>query len=69
LLGDGEVLSLFSYVVGNNQRLFASTEHEIFDITNIIALDGWILVSDERDEIVTDQGDNIGDPTPSARSR
>lgn len=60
LLGDGSlpVISLFSYVNGNNRSLFGSTEEAIYD-TTLEAAVGELLIDDDDNQIVTDTGDHI----------
>ena len=62
-LGNGtqNVTSIFSYNNGSNRRLFASTETDIYDITNIVTPFNYRLKTDEDDLIVTDEGDYIGE--------
>ena len=62
-LGDGtlDTTSLFSYVVGTQQRLFGSTATTIYDITTISTPINYTLGTEEDDTIVTDLGDTIGD--------
>lgn len=61
-LGDGTdtVRSLFTYSLGNLQRLFAATDDTIYDVTTPPEADNWELITDEDDFIVTDEDDFIG---------
>jgi len=61
-LGDGSLpcLSTFSYVNGNNQKLFAATNDTIYDITSVVYPYGWDLVDDEAMQIVTENGSFFG---------
>lgn len=61
-LGDGTlpVTALFSYVNGNNRRLFGSTAIAVYDITVATNPMNFLLSTENGDHIVTDGGDNIG---------
>jgi len=61
-LGDGtlDVRSLFTYVNGQTQRMFAATDDMIYDVSAIIFPDASVIVTDEGDPIVTDDGDTFG---------
>lgn len=61
-LGDGTlaVRSLFTYVNGQTQRMFATTDDTIYDVSAIIFPDASEIVTDEGDPIVTDEGDTFG---------
>ncbi len=59
--GDLDVTALFSYNNGNNKKLFGSTETTIYDITTIVTPINYTLGTDDGDEIVTDDGDFIGE--------
>lgn len=65
-LGNDPVTSIFSYLNGTNERLFAANETTIYDITTVPAPDNWLLVDDLGDFLVTDQGDYIGTPISTA---
>lgn len=60
-LGDASlpVTAIFDYNNGNNKRLFASTATTVYDITIVSSPINYHL-STGTDEIVTDDGDNIG---------
>lgn len=60
-LGAGvlDVTSLFSYVVGTQEKLFAATSSTIYDITTIATPFNWTLGTG-TDTIVTDLGDTFG---------
>lgn len=58
--GDIPVTALFSYNNGNNRRLFASTATTVYDITVVTSAFNYILSTDDGDDIVTDDGDYIG---------
>lgn len=62
-LGDGSkpVTTIFSYVVGEVEQLFAATEDTIYDITSIVTPITYMLVTDLGDAFVTDTGDNFGE--------
>lgn len=56
------VRSLFSYVVGNNTRLFAATDNTIFDITNVSYSTNIMLSMDDYDTlIIDDDGNTLGE--------
>lgn len=57
--GDQPVTAIFDYNNGNNKRLFASTATTIYDITNITSPINYQLSTGD-DEIVTDEGDYLG---------
>lgn len=61
-LGDGtlDVRSLFTYVNGQTQRMFAATDDMIYDVSAIIFPDSSVIVTDDGDPIVTDDGDTFG---------
>ena len=52
--GDETVTSLFVYMNGNNQKLFAATETSLYDITQGFADN--ILVTQTSEELVDDEG-------------
>lgn len=54
------VLSIFSYVNGNNQKLFAANATTIYNITSVLVPYGWEMVTDEAALIVTETGDWFG---------
>lgn len=54
------VLSIFSYVNGTNQKLFAANATTIYDITSVLFPYGWEIVTDEEALIVTETGDWFG---------
>lgn len=58
-LGDGDqpVRSLFSYINGNNQRLFAADDGTIYDITSVLSPRPFYLVDGTGDLIVTEDDD------------
>lgn len=58
--GNNTVRSLFSYLNGANERLFAADDPTIYDITTVPSPDNWLLVDDQGDMLVTDEGDTIG---------
>ncbi|HEY8343314.1 MAG TPA: hypothetical protein VIK75_10050 [Calditerricola sp.] len=62
-LGDGtqDARALFSYVAGNNQKLFGATDTTIYDITNISSAENWTLATEQDDVLETSDGDTIGD--------
>lgn len=61
-VGDGvpTVTSLFTYLNGNSERLFAATTSAIYDITAPGAGNDFVLADHLGNEIVTDTGDFIG---------
>lgn len=65
-LGDGtaDTTSLFTYVNGNNQKMFATTGSSLFDITTVTALQN--LVTGDGDFLVNEDGDilSIGGTDP-----
>lgn len=54
------VLSLFAYRNGLNERLFGANETTIYDLTSVPFPMAAIIVTDEDDDIVTEDGDTIG---------
>lgn len=54
---DKDILSLFTYVNGNNRSLFAATETGIFDVTDATGL--TYLVDDAGNHFVDDLGNEI----------
>jgi len=54
------VRALFKYVSGGNQRLFAATNTQIFDITTVQSPNNWRIGTDSRDDIKTDAGARFG---------
>lgn len=58
--GNNAVRSLFSYLNGTNERLFAADDSTIYDVTTVPAPDNWLFVDDQGDYLVTDEGDTIG---------
>lgn len=54
------VLSIFSYVNGNNQKLFAANASTIYNITSVLVPYGWEMVTEEAALIVTETGDWFG---------
>ncbi|KAB2733631.1 hypothetical protein [Brucella intermedia] len=60
--GDNDqVRSLFKYVNGNNQRLFAANDTQVFDITTVQNPNNWRLGTSTDDDIKTDQNDLLGE--------
>lgn len=61
-LGDGNnpVRSIFSYVNGNNQKLFAADTETIYNITSVLVPFGWELADEAEQLIVTETGDWFG---------
>lgn len=61
-LGDGSLptLSMFTYIVGVNQKLFAATENTIYDITIVLEAENALLGDEDGDNIVDDEGDDLG---------
>ncbi|WP_030538367.1 hypothetical protein [Sphingobium sp. DC-2] len=61
-LGDGSspCLSLFSYMNGDNQKLFAATADKIYHITSVTFPYSWDMITDEEALIVTENGDWFG---------
>lgn len=60
--GDNDqVRSLFKYVNGNNQRLFAANDTQVFDITTVQNPNNWRLGTSIDDDIKTDQNDLLGE--------
>lgn len=57
--GDQPVTAIFDYNNGNNKRLFASTATTVYDITSVSSAMNYQLWTG-TDDIVTDEGDNIG---------
>jgi hypothetical protein len=58
--GDLDTTALFAYNDGNNRKLFGATETTVYDITTIISPINYTLGTEDGDEIVTDDGDFIG---------
>jgi len=58
---DADVTATFSYKNGADERLFASTATDIYDITTITAAENSILVDESGDAIVDEFGDTIGE--------
>jgi hypothetical protein len=56
-VGDDDIVSLFTYVNGNNRALFAATETELFDITAATGVS--FLVDDLGNNLVDDLGNFI----------
>lgn len=54
------VLSIFSYVNGQNQKLFAANANTIYNITSVLFPYGWEIVTDDEARIVTETGDWFG---------
>lgn len=59
-IGEEGVVSLFSYLNGLNERLFAATSTLIADVTTVVDGDVTELVDDVGDFIGTDTGDTLG---------
>lgn len=61
-LGDGtqNATSIFSYVVGNNRKLFASTDDAIYDITSVPFPDNLTLVTENGDYLSDENGNHFG---------
>lgn len=61
-LGDGSMpcLSLFSYVNGDNQKLFAASSTTIYNVTSVVYPYGWDMVSDQEARIITETGNYFG---------
>lgn len=61
-LGAGEqtVTSLFSYVAGANEKLFATTETTIYDITTVAEPSNVLIGTEDEDIIGTEDDDMIG---------
>jgi hypothetical protein len=57
-IGDASlpVVTMFSYVVGNNAKLFATTANAIYDITNPVIPENLILADDLGNLLVDDLG-------------
>lgn len=62
-LGDGSLptVSMFSYVVGEVEQLFAATDTTIYDITTITTPFNYSLGDDLGNVIDTDTGDTFGE--------
>lgn len=62
-LGQGalDASALFSYVLGNNQKLFGATSTTIYDITTVSSPTNYALVTEDGDSLAADTGDTIGD--------
>lgn len=61
------VKTLFSYINGNNRKLFAAHEHALFDITTIVSADDLFTINDDGKFFVDKDGNFIvesGSPTP-----
>lgn len=60
-LGDGtkDVVAAFTYINGNNRRLFATTENALFDITTVLDPELLYLVDDLGNQIVDDLGNAL----------
>src|SRR6185312_9590780 len=54
-----DVISMFSYVNGNNDKLFATTADSIYDITSPVTPDDVYLVDDLGNNLVDDLGDEL----------
>ncbi len=61
-LGDGTLRAdaLFSYVNGITQRLFAATETTIYDVTSVVFPESAVIVDQDNDQLVTENGDIFG---------
>lgn len=61
-LGDGDkpVRSMFSYINGNNQRLFAADDDTIYDITSVPAPRPFYIADEFDGFIITEDGDWFG---------
>lgn len=61
-LGDGTkpVTSIFSYLDGENQRIFATTDTTIYNITSVVFPYGFEVVDEDEQLIVTETGDYFG---------
>lgn len=55
------VRSLFKYVSGGNQKLFAATDKEIWNITTVPNARNWRLSTSTDDDIETDNGARVGE--------
>lgn len=58
--GDSAVGSIFSYVNGENQRIFAANDTTIYNITSVTFPYDFELVDDETARLVTESGDWFG---------
>lgn len=54
------VLSLFSYRDGANAHLFGANATTVYDLTNVAFPGPTMIVDDDEDSIVTDEGDTFG---------
>lgn len=52
------VISLFKYSVGENVRMFGSTEDTVYDITTVVTPVNYSLSLDEGDDLLIDDDDN-----------
>lgn len=60
-LGDnGDVRSMFTYVNGLTQRMFASSDTMIYDVSAVIFPEPSLIVTENDDPIVTENGDFFG---------
>ncbi|MBX8825249.1 hypothetical protein HBA93_06215 [Ochrobactrum sp. SFR4] len=55
------VRALFKYVSGGNQKLFAATDNEIWNITAVPNARNWRLSTAEDDDLETDTGARFGE--------
>lgn len=66
-VGDGtvDVVSMFSYVNGNNNKLFAATAAAVYDITSPPAAEDTFLIDDLGDFLDDQSGDLLYSPATS----
>ena len=58
--GDKPVTSMFTYVNGNNRKMFASTGDTVYNITEIEVPYNWQIVDSDGNTIVDDYGNYFG---------
>lgn len=61
-LGNGgdPCTSIFTYANGNNQRMFATTDSVIYDVSSVIFPESALIVTDGDEALVTEDGDYFG---------
>lgn len=60
-LGDGgDVRSMFTYVNGQTQRMFAASDTMIYDVSAVIFAEPGVIVTEDNDPLVTEDGDTFG---------
>lgn len=64
-LGTEDVRSLFTYNFGNNKKFFGATDTAVYDITTISSPRNYEIATENDDELVTENGDFIGELSTS----